>query len=96
MTEYKIKDLTKGMRDIELVAEVDFLGEKRSTSGFDNDIFVHGYVKDETGEIKMTFWNDDIKKAKPGKKFRIKKGYTTTYNGELQLNVDKETPLEFI
>ena len=96
MTEYKIKDLRVGMKDVDITVEIDFLGERRRTSGFDNDNLVPAIVKDETGEIQFTFWNDDIKKAKPGKKVKIEDGYVTEYNGQLQLRNLKEKKVIFL
>ncbi len=96
MTEYKIKDLKNGMKEVDIVVEIDFLGEKRTSSGFGADNFRQAYVKDETGEIKLTFWNEDIQKAKPKKKVKITNGYVTVYNMELQLNASKDNPLEFL
>ncbi len=90
MVKYKIKDLKEGMKNVDIEVTIDFLGEKRSTSGYNNDSFVAGFVTDETGEIKVTFWNEDVKKAKPGKKFRIEKGYVTAFKGAIQLNASKE------
>ena len=96
MTEYKIKDLKRGMKDIDITVEIDFTGEKKATSGFDNDNLIPAIVKDETGEIQFTFWNDDIKKAKAGKKVKIEGGYVTEYNGQLQLRNLKEKKVIFL
>ena len=96
MTQYKIKDLKAGMKDVDVEVSVDFLGEKRTTDGFNNDSFIVGFVKDETGEIKMLFWNEDIKKAKPGKKLKIAKGYVTEFKGTLQLHSSKEKGVVWI
>lgn len=96
MTEYKIKDLKRGMKDIDITVEIDFTGEKRRTSGFDSNVLIPAIVKDETGEIQMTFWNDDIKKAKSGVKVKIEGGYITEYNGQLQLRSSKEKKVVFL
>lgn len=90
MTQYKIKDLKEGMKNVDIEVTVDFLGEMRKTNGFNNDSFIVGFVTDETGEIKMTFWNEDVKKAKPTKKLKIEKGYVTAFKGAIQLNASKE------
>ncbi len=96
MTQYKVKDLKVGMKDVDVEVTVDFLGEKRTTDGFNNDTFIVGFVKDETGEIKMLFWNEDVKKAKPGKKAKIAKGYVTEFKGTLQLHTSKEKGVQWI
>lgn len=78
------------MNKVDIEVTIDFFGEKRTTDGFNNDSFLVSFVKDETGEIKFIFWNEEIKKAKPGKKFRITSGYVTEYKGTLQLHPNKE------
>ncbi len=90
MSLYKIKDLKAGMKDVDIEVSIDFLGEKRKTDGFNNDSFIVGFVKDETGEIKVLFWNEDSKKAKQGKKVKITNGYVTEFNGTLQLHPSKK------
>jgi ssDNA-binding replication factor A large subunit len=97
MTQYKLKDLKKGMKDVDVEVTVDFLGEKRKTGGFNNDAFIAGFVKDtDGGEIKMTFWNEDVKKAKPGKNLKITGGYVTEFKGSLQLHADKKKGIEWM
>ncbi len=46
-------------------------------------------LKDATGSIKFTLWNDDITSVSVGDQVRIENGYTTTFRGEVQLNVGK-------
>lgn len=97
MTQYKLKDLKKGMKDVDIEVTIDFLGEKRKTDGFNNDSFVVGFVNDaDGGEIKMTFWNADVKMAKPGKKLKVKGGYVTEFKGSLQLHADKKKGIEWV
>ena len=93
MPEYKVANLKKGMKDVDITVQIDFLGNQ-SPAGY-GDSYIQGYVKDETGEMRMTFWGSDIAKAKKAKKVIVKKGYVTEYKGELQLNADRKVPLEF-
>ncbi len=46
-------------------------------------------LKDETGQIKLTLWDAQIKMVKPGSKVKIENGYVTTFKGENSLNVGK-------
>ncbi len=97
MAQYKLKDLKTGMKNVDVEATVDFLGEKRMTDGFNNDSFVVGFIKDnEGGEIKMIFWNEDVKKAKPGKKLKVKSGYVTEFKGSVLLHADKKKGIEWL
>ncbi|MGI0046686.1 MAG: DNA-binding protein [Nitrosotalea sp.] len=53
-------------------------------------------IKDDTGEIKLTLWDAQIKMVKPGSKVRIENGYISTFRGENSLNVGKYGKLEVL
>ena len=46
-------------------------------------------LKDDTGQIKLTLWDAQIKMVKPGSKVKIENGYVTSFKGENSLNVGK-------
>ena len=46
-------------------------------------------LKDETGQIKLTLWDAQIKMVKPGSKVKIENGYISSFKGENSLNVGK-------
>ncbi len=96
MVKYTLKQLKPGMKNIDIEVTIDFVGEKRKTGGFNNDLFLPAFVKDETGEMKMTFWAEDVKKAKPGKKLKVTKGYVTEYKGTPQLNISQGTEIVWL
>ncbi|MCK5025396.1 MAG: hypothetical protein KAS15_02310 [Nanoarchaeota archaeon] len=97
MTEYKIKDLKKGTDDVDITITIDFVAQKDTrTLYYGDERYIRCYVVDDTGEIGMTFWGDQIKKVKEGAKVRITEGYVTEFKGMLQLNTKMENPPEFI
>ena len=53
-------------------------------------------LKDETGQIKLTLWDAQIKMVKPGSKVRIENGYISSFKGENSLNVGKYGKLNII
>src|SRR5574340_1590483 len=53
-------------------------------------------LKDDTGQIKMTLWDAQIKMVKVGSKVRIENGYISTFRGENSLNVGKYGKLTVI
>lgn len=53
-------------------------------------------LKDDTGEIKLTLWDAQIKMVKQGSKIRIENGYISTFRGENALNVGKYGKLEVL
>jgi len=46
-------------------------------------------LKDDTGQIKLTLWDAQIKMVKPGSKVKIENGYISAFKGENSLNVGK-------
>jgi replication factor A1 len=52
--------------------------------------------KDDTGEITVTLWNDQIDKVNVGSKIEIKNGYVGEWQGEKQLSTGKFGTLEVI
>jgi len=46
-------------------------------------------LKDDTGQIKLTLWDAQIKMVKSGSKVKIENGYVTSFKGENSLNVGK-------
>ena len=90
-----IKDLEIGMTDVNIEAKVDFVGEAMG-KGYGEDPFAIGFLKDDTGEIKISFWGDDIKKAKPKKKVRIIGARISEFRGQKQVNPDRQRGIDFI
>lgn len=46
-------------------------------------------IKDDSGTIKLTLWNEEIDKVKIGDKVNIKNGYVSEWNNEKQLSIGK-------
>jgi replication factor A1 len=46
-------------------------------------------LSDQTGEIKLTLWGEDISKVNEGDTVVIKNGYTNSFKGELALTKGK-------
>ncbi len=46
-------------------------------------------MRDETGTIKLTLWNDQIEMVNVNDVIRIENGYITSFRGEIQLNAGK-------
>ena len=92
-----IKDLQARQGNIELTADVVSVTEARSISkpGFSGRV-ANAVLKDETGEVKLSLWNDQIEQVLPGAKVKITKGYVSEWQGELQLSTGKFGTLEVL
>ncbi|MBI3639889.1 MAG: DNA-binding protein [Thaumarchaeota archaeon] len=53
-------------------------------------------IKDETGQIKLTLWDAQIKMVKAGSKVTVENGYINSFKGENSLNVGKYGKLNII
>jgi replication factor A1 len=51
---------------------------------------------DESGEIKLTLWGDDIPKINNGSQVKITNGYTNTFKGEVSLTKGKYGQMEVV
>jgi replication factor A1 len=46
-------------------------------------------ISDDTGTIKLSLWDDQIKMVKEGDKISIENGYTQAFRGENSLNIGR-------
>ena len=87
-----IDQLNKPQNRLEPIEGViDSIGEPRTVNlrtGGQAQV-ADAVLKDDTGQIKLTLWDAQIKMVKPGSKVRIENGYVTTFKGENALNVGK-------
>ena len=89
----------KNMRNgIDLEGTVERKGETQTVNkkaGGTIDV-CDAYLVDESGEIKLTLWGDDIPKISDGSKVKITNGYTNTFKGEVSLTKGKYGQLEVL
>ncbi len=88
----KIKELQTGMKRVEVEADVVDKGNTRQVqSRMSGETFnvADVVVQDETGNIKLTLWNEQIDQVNVGDRVKIENGYITSFKGEIQLNVGK-------
>ena len=88
----KIGELRDGAKRVDIEAQVV---EKESTrevqSRYKDETYrvASAVVGDDSGNIKLTLWNEQIDQVRVGDKIRIENGYVTSFKGEIQLNVGK-------
>ena len=93
----QVKDLQPRQGKVDIVLDIVDVGEVREFEKFGRAGRVTTAIaKDETGDIKLTLWNDDIKKVKAGDKVKITNGYVSEWQGEMQLSTGKFGTLEVI
>jgi replication factor A1 len=92
-----VKDLKIRQGNVDIIVDVVDVGEAREFEKFGRTGRVAtAIVKDETGDVKLTLWNEQIDKVKPGDKVHITNGYVSEWQGEPQLTTGKMGKLEVV
>ncbi len=90
-----IVDLQIGQGKVDIVVEIVSVGEIRSFEKFGKPGRVaSAKVKDETGEIVLSLWNEDVDKVSVGDKVKIVNGFVSEFRGEKQLSTGRYGRLE--
>ena len=93
----QIKDLKPKQGNVDVTVDVVDVGEAREFQKFGKAGRVSTAIaKDESGDIKLTLWNEDIDKVKAGDKIHLTNGYVNEWQGELQLTTGRLGKLEIV
>ena len=93
-----VRDLRDGMRRVDAEGEIVEMAEPRSVNlrtGGEARV-ADCMLKDDSGQIKLSLWDDQIDMVKQGSKIRVTNGYTNSFRGELRLNVGRYGNLEVL
>lgn len=86
----KIQDLQPGTSIDSIEIEVVDMDEPREFSNFRGSGRVtNALAKDDTGETKLTLWNDQIDQVTVGDVVIIENGWVREYRGEIQISTGK-------
>ncbi|MEM3602468.1 MAG: OB-fold nucleic acid binding domain-containing protein [Candidatus Bathyarchaeia archaeon] len=88
----KIRELRNGMKRVNVEAKVIEKSDPREVLSRFKDTthkVATAIIADETGQIKLTLWNDQINQVKVNDKVKVENGYVTSFKGEIQLNVGR-------
>lgn len=92
-----IAELKVGQGNVDLEADVTEISEVRSFNKFGRDLKVAtATLKDSSGSIKLSLWNQDIDKVKLGDRIKVSNGYVNEFQGEKQLTAGKLGKIEVI
>ena len=93
-----IKDLRDGMRRVDAEGEISEISDPRTVNlrtGGEAKV-ADCILKDESGTIKLSLWDDQIDQVRQGSKVRVTNGYTNSFRGELRLNVGRYGKLDVL
>ncbi len=93
----EIKDLQPKQGNVEVVGEVSEKGDIREFEKFGKSGRVcNAKIKDASGEIKLSLWNEQIEQVNVGDTVKITNGYVNEWQGELQLTTGKFGQMEIV
>jgi len=90
-----IKDLQPRQTGVDVEGEVIEMSDVREFNKFGKAGKVaNALIKDGTGRVKLSLWNEQIEKVKVGDTVKIHNGYVGEFQGELQLTTGKFGTIE--
>jgi len=94
-----INQLRSGMTRLDTIeGTIESIGEPRTVNlrtGGQAQV-ADAVLKDDSGQIKLTLWDAQIKMVKAGSKVTVENGYINNFKGENSLNVGKYGKLNII
>lgn len=93
----KISELKVGQGQVNIEGTVKNISDTRAFNKYGKDLKVaNAILEDESGNIKLTLWNDDITRIKNGDKIKLTNGYVSEFNSEKQLSAGKMGKIEIV
>ncbi|MBT4540560.1 hypothetical protein HOC35_03530 [Candidatus Woesearchaeota archaeon] len=93
----KINELQVRQGNVELVGKIKDKGEAREFEKFGKTGKVcNAVLVDDTGEVKVTLWNEQADQVNEGDTVKISNGWVGEYQGEKQLSTGKFGKLEVV
>ena len=93
----KISDLQVNQGKVDLIVEVVEKEAERTFEKFGKSGRVcNAKVKDETGTVTLTLWNDDVDKVKVGDKIHIQNGWCPAFKEQKQISAGKFGSIETV
>ena len=95
----KIKELQDGTKQVDVTAKVidkSDIRQVRSRYGNETCKVADAIIKDDTGTIKLTLWNERIEQVNIDDTVTIENGYVTSFRGEIQLNIGRYGKLSIL
>jgi len=92
----KISELKEG-KSVTIRGRVLEVGEVRTVqTKYGPKQLSEAVIGDETGRVKVTLWDKKAGTLKEGEFVEIRDGWTTSFRGEVKVNVNRRTEIEVL
>lgn len=92
-----ISELTVESEDVELEATIQDIETPRVVNGKHGQKRITlAVLTDDTGEIPVTLWEEQIDAVEEGARVVVTGAYTRDWAGELQLNIPRDGSIEIV
>ena len=93
----KIGEIKRGLSNVALQAKVVDKGEKREVNTkYGKKNVADVTLEDETGQITLSLWENQIDSVKIGDTISLDGGYVTEFREKMQLNLPRNGKLEVV
>ncbi len=93
----KISEIQRGNSGVSIEAKVIDISEPREVNTrYGKKQVADATLEDDSGQISLTLWEDQINSITIGAKVSTSGGYVTEFRNKLQLNIPKSGKLEII
>jgi replication factor A1 len=93
----QIKNLTAKQTDVNVQGTIKEVSPPREFQKYGKPGRVaNSILEDESGQIVLTLWNEDVDNIKAGDKIKVVNGYVNEWRGDLQLTAGRKGSLEKI
>lgn len=98
VTALKLSELRPGMENVTLEVELLSLEEPREVETYTGlkHTILEGVVRDASGSMGLTVWNErieELKGIKPGDELLLAGVFVSSYKGELSANVGRDSSI---
>lgn len=93
----KISEIKAGMSNISLEAKIIDVSDIREVqTRYGKRNVADALLEDDSGQISMSLWEDNIKSVSVGDIVSLNGGFTTQFRDKLQLNIPRSGKLEIV
>lgn len=93
----KINEIKRGMSNIALQAKIVDISQPRQVqTKFGVRSVADATLEDESGQITLSLWENNISSVRVGDMINLSGAYTTEFRDKLQLNIPRMGKLEIV